>query len=91
MRVAEAFAELWGALCPDIGPEEWANLVRWAARHVNAPARMAVLELESGLQAHLAHQVLEWYHGDDELMPQVLVDQLTAEAARLLGPGEKTP
>jgi len=43
------------------------------------------VELERMLVAQLCHAVLEWYHGDNDLMPQVLVDRLTAEAQRLIG------
>lgn len=27
----DCIAELWGLLCPDIGPEDWNKLVLWAA------------------------------------------------------------
>lgn len=56
-----------------------------------AQQREAVLELASGLMAELCREVLEWYHSDDDLMPQNLVDQLTAEAARLLPPHIEEP
>mgnify|MGYP003395079365 CR=1 FL=1 len=41
-------------------------------------------ELERDLISQLCYEILEWYHGDDELMPQTLIDQLTAESHRLI-------
>ncbi len=41
-------------------------------------------ELERDLVSQLCYEILEWYHGDNDLMPQTLVDQLTAEMHRLV-------
>jgi hypothetical protein len=43
-RATDHYAGLWGELCPDIGPEPWEALVRWAAENVNAPERVRAME-----------------------------------------------
>ena len=90
LEAAEQRAEDWQRVANDRS-REIIRLMPFEQRAEKAGAALGVRELESVLQAKLAHDVLEWYHGDDELMPQTLVDQLTAEAERLLEGREEKP